>query len=252
MMRPLIILAFLLISHAAFAKSPEPSARQILERAFEAQGGAAWAQVRTLKLSGHAIFYPKGTHENPLIAERYIMLREFDPGREIAHGPDGKIRIEYFSNATPVFQVAYDGSVTTTEKGEMPAADADKFWASNFGFGIIRQALKPGFILTRLPNDKVDGFSVYMLKITDPKGQDTLFGFDQKTHYIRRAGFMTPRGWHERTYTDFMVLKKPRWVQARHIRLTYNGVLANELFWRDVKINEVMPTGSFRISAIAK
>ncbi len=252
MLRHIIFIILLLFALPAQVKSSEPNARQILERAFESQGGDAWAQVRTLKLSGHAKFYPKGTYDNPLIAERYIMLREFDPNRIVAHGPDGKIRIEYFSSGVSVFQVAYDGKVTTTEKGEMPAADADKFWANNFGFGIIRQALKPGFTLTRLPNDKVDGFPVYMLKITDPKGQDTLFGFDQKNYYIRRAGFMTPRGWHERSYNDFIVLRKNRRVQARHIRLAYNGVIANELFWRDVKINEEIPEASFQIAPVAK
>jgi hypothetical protein len=247
-MKRFLIFLITLLSFQGYIFAKEPlTARQILERTFEAQGGAEWANVRTLMLSGDAIFYPKGTYEGVVIAERYIMLREFDPTRESAHGPEGKIRIEYFSKGVPIFQVAYDGAITTTEKGEMPAADADKFWANNFGFGIIRQALKPGFILTRLPDDKVDGYPVYMLKITDPKAQDTFFGIDQGNFYIRKAGFMTPRGWHERVYADHRVLKNPRWVQARHIRLTYNGVLANELFWRDVKINQAMPPEAFRI-----
>ncbi len=234
---------------AAPVRAAEPlSARAIIEQTFEAQGGAEWATVHTLVLSGDAIFYPRGTQESAVRATRYAMWRQMDENRTSAHGPDGRVRIDSFVGPTPMFQVAFDGTDTTTEKGVVPPLEADKYWASAFGFGIIRQALKPGFTLVRLPDDKVDGKPVYVVRIVDPAGQETLFGVDQKTFWIRRAGFMTPKGWHERVYDDFITLKNPRWVQARHIRLSYNGVINNEVFWRDVKINAVIDPAVFRIA----
>lgn len=240
--------------HAASTQSvaktpadPALSARQILERAFEAQGGDDWANVRSLKLSGENIFYPGGTNDGRVVADRYVMWRVMDPDRAVAHGPDGKVRIDSFVGTRPMFQIAYDGRQTTTPAGVMPEAEARALWASNFGFGIIRQALKPGFALTRLPDDLVDGHPVYMLRITDPAGQDTLFGIDAASYAIRKAGFTTARGWHERIYSDFTAFTNPRWLQAQRVRLYYNGVLQNDLNWREVKVNPALPDAVFRL-----
>jgi hypothetical protein len=49
--------------------------------------------------------------------------------------------------------------------------------------------------------------------------------------------FMTPRGWHERHYDDFVRLKNPDWLQARSVSLFYNGVKANTVFWKTTKVN---------------
>jgi hypothetical protein len=48
----------------------------------------------------------------------------------------------------------------------MPKAEADAYWASNFGFGIIRSALKPGFRLERAPDAEVGGHPVHGSLIT--------------------------------------------------------------------------------------
>jgi hypothetical protein len=236
----------LLLSGAA---KPDLSARQILERAFEAAGGADWANVRTLYLHGHGIFYPKATQGEAVRAESYTMWREMDLNRASAHGPDGKVKIFAVAGGKPFISVAYDGVDTYTADGKMDPAKAASYWAGNFGFGIIRQALKPGFDLTRLPDDLIDGHASYMIMIKDPTGEQTLFGIDAKSFAIRKAGFNTPKGWHERIYDRFWKNKNPRWLQAGHIRLYYNGVKANELFWTEVKVNPEMPEGTFRLEA---
>ena len=96
-----------------------------------------------------------------------------------------------------------------TDKGVIPKEQADAFWASNFGFGIIRHAGKRGFVAQRLPDDAVDGNPSYMVELTDPTGAKSLFGVDEKTFAIRMVGFRTPKGWHVRTYKDFVTLEKP-------------------------------------------
>ncbi len=229
------------------AAKPDLSARQILERAYEAHGGADWANVRTLYLHGHGIFYPKGTQDAALRAESYSMWREMDHNRTAAHGPDGKVKIIATANSKAFISIAYDGVDTYTADGKMDPAKAANYWAGNFGFGIVRQALRPGFELTRLPDDIIDGHASHMIMIKDPKGEQTLFGIDAKSFAIRKAGFNTPKGWHERIYDRFWTSKKPRWLQAGHIRLYYNGVKANELFWTEVKVNPPMPEATFRL-----
>jgi hypothetical protein len=237
--------SLLLVCVAMTAHAMDP--REIMQRAYEAQGGDEWANARTLRLEGEGWFYPKGLAEPKTIAERYTMWRVFDPNRQEAHGPDGKVRVEAYTGGKLMFQVGFDGTTTWTEKGPVPEEQAKTFWASNFGFGIIRHVLKPGFVLERLPDDKVDGFPVYMVRITDPTKQVTLFGIDQKSFVIRKAGFNTPRGWHERLYSDFYKLKNPRWLQSGHVRLYYNGVKSNEIFWRKAVVNEPLPDSLFTL-----
>jgi hypothetical protein len=136
-----------------------------------------------------------------------------------------------------LFEVGFDGTTTWTEKGVMPKAEADAYWANNFGFGIIRQALNDGFRIERAPDTNVEGHPVRMIRIIDPNGTRTLFGIDRDSHYIRYMGFATPRGFHVRTYDDFVMLDNPRWLQAREVSLYYDGVKANTVYWKTVSVN---------------
>lgn len=215
---------------------PSSGARGILGAPKEL-AGKAWVEARTLVLAGSAIFYGPSGAAPRTRADDYRMWRVYDPARTVAHGAEGKVRIVARSGGRLVFTVGYDGVTTWNEKGVIPKAEADAFWAANFGFGIIRHAREPGFKAERVPDDRVDGHPVYMIRLTDPTGGATLFGIDQQSHAIRYMGFATPRGWHERIYDDFEQLQNPRWLQARHVTLRYNGVKANEVFWTTTRVN---------------
>jgi hypothetical protein len=214
-----------------------PDGVTILRWAAEAHGGEQWQKVRTLVLEGRAEFWgPNGAAPRSR-AERYAMWRVFDPERQAAHGAEGQVRIVAESSGRLMFTVGYDGQTTWTERGITPQAEADTFWANNFGFGIIRHAHKPGFRAERVADGVAGADAVYLVRLTDPQGGTTLFGVDQKSHAIRRMGFVTPRGWHEREYDDFVQLESPRWLQARRVTLTYNGVRQNVLHWHRWVIN---------------
>lgn len=236
-------LALLLLPVPALAQPADADARTIVARAFEAAGGERWAKARSLELKGRAVFY--GTGPDPrAVADDYRMWREFEEERTNAHGEAGKVRIEARSGGARMFLVGSDGVVSFNEKGIIPKAEADKFWASNFGFGVIRSALGPGFKLERLPDDDVGGHPTFTVRVTDPAGTATLFGIDQASHFIRLAGFATPSGWHVRTYDDFVA--GDGWTQARTVTLYYNGVIANQVFWTDWKVNAPVAAALFR------
>lgn len=166
------------------------------------------------------------------------MHRAFDPNRVAAHGAEGKLRIEVSNKGKRLWVVGYDGATTWTDKGIVPKDEADRTWASNFGFGIIRHALKPGFVSERLADGNIDGHRVYMVRLTDPSATESLFGIDSKSYAIRMVGFYTPRGWHVRTYDNFFRPRSiPKWLQAGKVTLTYNGVKQNEIHWSSVEIN---------------
>lgn len=243
MLRYLVTLFAILAVQPVLAEEPDGS--QILAMAREAAGGDGWANAKSLTLSGTAIFYGSNGHKPRSIASDYRMWRIFDPDRDIAHGADGKVRIIAKNDEKTLFEVGFDGETTWTERGITPKAEADKFWASNFGFGIIRQADKPGFVATRLPDDSIAGHALYMVELTDPKGGKTLFGIDQKGGMIRKMGFRTPRGWHVRTYGDFVTLDNPRWLQARHVTLYYDGRKSNEVFWKNTVVNSEIDAAVF-------
>jgi hypothetical protein len=250
-MHRLIRAAFVAPAALVIAAAPAetPDAQTIIARAFAAAGGESWANARTLVLEGRAVFYgPEGAAPRST-ADSYRMWRVFDPGRQAAHGAEGKVRIDARSGDRLLFQAGFDGVETWNEKGPVPKAQADAFWASNFGFGIIRHARKPGFTLARLPDDSVGAHPVYTVRLTDPAGTATLFGIDKTSYAIRRMGFASPRGWHERVYDDFEKIERPRWLQARHVTLYYNGVKANEVFWTRTQVDVPIEPGLFAAPA---
>jgi hypothetical protein len=218
-------------------KPDSPDGAAVLQLAQTAAGGDAWAQVKTLMLAGRAEFWGPSGAAPRSAADSYVMWRVFDPDRAAAHGAEGKVRIIAKSGETLMFTVGFDGQTTWTEKGITPATEAQAFWASNFGFGIIRHAHKPGFKAERVADGLLNGRALYMVRLTDPQGGVTLFGIDQQNHAIRSIGFTTPRGWHERHYDDYVQLRNPDWLQARKVTLYYNGVKSNVVYWDRWDIN---------------
>ena len=233
----LIPLVMLMAASPPPVATDVPDGPAILERATEAAGGEGWAKARTLILDGHAVFYGPTGAAVRTTADQYHMWRVFDPSRAAAHAAEGKVRIVATDHGRTIFTVGYDGTTTWNERGVVPKAEADAFWAANFGFGIIRHARDAGFKAERVPDDSIDGRPIYKVRLTDPQGGVTLFGIDRTSYAIRSMAFATPKGWHERIYDDFETLKNPRWLQARHVTLYYNGVKANEVFWTKTKVN---------------
>jgi uncharacterized protein (DUF1330 family) len=238
------------IEQVAPPPAPAPAAnleaQAILQRAVEAAGGEAWLNPKTLTMKGRATFWGPDGAQARRVADDYRMWRVFDPNRSASHGAEGKVLIRAASAGKTLFEAAYDGAVTWTERGITPKGEADAYWASNFGFGIIRHAAKPGFRLERVADDEASGRPLYKLRLTDPQGGQTLFGIDQQSHAIRTMEFMTPKGWHKRVYDDFILLQDPRWLQARKVTLFYNGVKQNEVIWDEVKVNAPVNDAMFR------
>ena len=233
----LMLLALLAFLPTLATAADSPDGETILARAAEAHGGAGWANAKTLVLEGRAVFWgPTGATPRST-ADDYRMWRVFDPGRTVAHSAEGKVRIVSKSKGVQQFTVGFDGTATWNERGVIPKAEADVFWASNFGFGIIRRAANPGFKAERVADDVIGSHKLHIVRLTDPAGGVTLFGVDQRSYAIRTMGFMTPKGWHLRTYDDFAALKNPRWLQARTVTLSYNGVKANTVYWTRTVVN---------------
>lgn len=243
-MRMVMLAGLIALASPAQADRPDESARAILEQAVAVAGGETWLNPSTLYFAGRAVFYAPDSAEPRSIADDYRMWRAMNPDRTTAHRADGKVRITARSGGRLLFEVGYDGTTTWTEKGVMPGDQADAYWASNFGFGIIREALKPGFRVERAPDRDIGGHEVALIRVVSPDGAATLFGIDQQSHYIRYMGFVTPRGFHERHYDDFIRLPSG-WVQAREVTLFYNGVKANTVYWREVKPGEAIDPSLF-------
>ena len=244
MRRVLLTLALILAAPLA-AAAPQQEPRAIIAAAVETAGGEVWLNPATLMLTGSADFYAPDRSGPLRHIDDYRMWRAMDPNRTVSHGADGKVRITARMEGKLVFEVGYDSAITWNDKGIVPKAEADAYWASNFGFGIIRQALKQEFKLERAPDRTIDGHALDMVRVIDPAGQATLFGIDRESHFIRYIGFATPRGWHERIYDDFVLLQNPRWLQAREVTLIYNGVRQNTVHWRNAVVGQPIDPALF-------
>lgn len=251
-MRRVLLSWCLLFAAPQACAAPTPEPREIILAAVEAAGGEVWLNPATLVLTGSADFYAPDQSAPVRHVDDYRMWRAMDPNRTVSHGADGKVRITARSGGKLVFEVGYDGTTTWNDKGEVPKAEADAYWASNFGFGIIRQALRDGFRLERAPDRAVDGHALDMVRVIDPAGQATLFGIDRESHFIRYMGFATPRGWHERVYDDFVLLQYPRWLQAREVTLFYNGLRQNTVHWRNSVVGQPIDPALFAAPKGAK
>ncbi len=224
-------------------ENPALTARTIVERATLAAGGESWRRPTSLYLEGYGTFY--AADGTPLINESHRMWRVYPSFKPDAHNADGKVRIESIRGGQVVNYSAFDGVRTYGLNGLMPPSAADTQWAENFGFGVIRFALDDGYKLARQPDDLVDGQPVYRVEVTGANGSKTTFGIAYRSYQILSVGFSTPRGWHERIYSNFYAKRGVNWVQPGRVRLYYNGVKQNEIVWRDFRINEIMPDSLF-------
>lgn len=208
---------------------------EIITRAHKASGGLTWARPQSLAKEGYAVYYQGGQsrrHENHKVWRIY---------EDSVSGSDGKVRILSVRGDNPVINISYDGRTTYTDKGPQPRTEADKGWSSNFGFGVIRNALSTGYGLERLPDDLIDGKPAFMVKVLDPSGGETTFGIAHNNYKILKVGFETARGWHERIYSDFYSNPDDEWVQPGRERLFYNGEKSNEVIWERYSLNQQFP-----------
>ncbi len=247
----LLAMLALLAANAANAEAPplefpdELTAVDIIERAYAHAGGDEWVNPRSLLMEGYGLFW-RGTAAS-VRYEPYRMWRVYPERKDAAHAADGRVRIEAFLDDEIVFQIAFDGERTYNQDGPLDdQADSDR-WASNFGFGVIRHALDDGYAVARLADDAVDGAPAYTVRITDPAGDTTLFRIRQADFAVVSVGFDTPRGWHERIYSDFFRNEADGWLQPGRVRLYYNGEKANEIFWTRFSIGEDYPPELFRL-----
>lgn len=242
-------LATITSANAAAPADATLSGSAIVSRAHEVAGGAAWQRPLTLHLRGRAIVYENGVLATRTVADHYEMWRVFRAWNTTAHNPSGKVRIDAYSGGRTLFQIAYDGTNTYNQNGLVPGAKASVEWSEAFGFGIIRFALDKGFSITRLADDQVEGHPSFNVSVRDPAGSTTLFWIDSKSYAIRKVGFDTPRGWHERIYSDFKYHEHPHFQQATRVRLFYQGALTNDITWEKYEVNAPIADSVFVIDA---
>lgn len=246
-----------LAAHAAFAAHGEDSpgddgreldGAEIVARAVEAAGGDAWQHPRTLYLEGEMWLYRDGLLEAETHADDYRMWRAFPEASEAAHAASGKLRLEARSGDELVFLASFDGRHTYDRHGRVEDERAAEQWSSAFGFGILRYADRKGFRVLRLADDQVAGYPSHFIEVIDPAGGRTVFGIDRESYAIRKVGFATPRGWHERVYSGFEWHEDPPFRQPGRVRLYYDGRKTNEVRWHDYRVNAPIADEIFILS----
>lgn len=225
------------VAASAAADDGALDARGIVALAHAAAGGDSWKRPRTLHLTGHAVLHGDGTAASRTEVGHYEMWRVFPAWNRAAHGANGKFRLDARAGGAPLFQIAFDGVDTWNQDGRVEQAAASREWSENFGFGIIRFALDEGFTLTRMADDQVDGHPAWTVRVDDPEGGRTLFWIDQAVHSVRKVAFDTPRGWHERIYSEFYMVESPRFQQPGRVRMYYDGALVSDIRWTQAVVD---------------
>ena len=224
------------------------SGREIVLRAYAANGGETWRRPRTLRLSGWSVVYPEGRMAGATVIDDYRMWRVFPAEGGAAHQANGQVRFEGRADGERLFLISYDGETTVTGRGPLALADADRRWSAAFGFSVIRFAADDGFATERLADTNVDGRRAFVVRVTDPANSETVFAIDQETYAVLRVGFATPEGWHERVYSDFFWVEAEgggRFRQPGALRLVYDGVVEREIRWTEAEVNVALDPALF-------
>jgi hypothetical protein len=242
----------LLLSIVAQAQTNELTPLAIVERAVEAAGGEAWARPKTLQLRGAATFYWQGERREEIHVPIYKMWRIFPSENNAAHQANGKVRFDAFipenGGDKLYFQIAFDGQNTYAEYSKEAERDRESSrWENAFGFGILRFARDPNFTLLRMADDQIEGHDCYFVRVIDPKKNVTDFGIDKGDFAIRSVGFKTPRGFHQRIYSDFKWHRNPKFRQPTRVRLYYDGVKWTDIHWKEFEIDKPIADETFTL-----
>lgn len=221
------------------------TAVEIIEHAYEHAGGDEWVNPTSLLMEGYGLFW-RGTKDY-VRYEPYRMWRVYPGVKKDAHAADGRVRIEAFRDGAVVFQLAFDGELSYDRSGPLEDQPDSERWASNFGFGVIRHALDEAYTVSRLPDDYIDAAATYTVQVTDPVGGKTLFSIRRGDFAIVSVAFDTPRGWHRRIYSQFFRNGEDGWLQPGRVRLYYDGVKANEIYWTRFETGESYPLELFQL-----
>ena len=222
------------------------TARQIVERAHAAAGGDAWLAAGTNVMRGDANLCRDGDPARCVHADRYEMYRVYPTELKAgAHAGSGKFRLDAYAGDRLIFRIAYDGERSYDQNGPVPPERASNDEASAFGFSAIRFALQPGFEVERLTDDQVEGRPCHFVRVTDPTGTRTVFGIDQSSFAVRSAGWQTPKGFHQRVYSDFYTVGRDRFVQPGRVRHYYDGVKSADIRWTSAEIGAPIPDAMF-------
>lgn len=216
---------------------PDASADRILAFAAESSGGDAWLHADTNVMSGHAVLCRDANPARCTTADRYVMYRVYPRELRSAHAGTGKFRLDALANGKVLFQIAFDGTRSYDQNGPVPPERAANDEANAFGFSAIRFARTPGFRTERLTDDDVEGRPCFVVRVVDPGGTATLFGIDREDGSIRLAAWKSPRGWHQRLYSDFYWVEKPGFRQPGRVRLYYDGLKTVDIRWTNASID---------------
>lgn len=243
-MRKILILLLALIATPAFAQDAL-TARQIMERAFEGAGGDSWRYPGTIHLIGRYFDYKQGIE--PVLYEPYELYRVQPENHPRGHVADGKIRVSSYKDGKPNLQIAFDGEKTYDMNGPTGQGADAPFWRLTMGFGMLRFALDPDYSLDRLPDDSVDGEETWTVKVTDTVGEFTNVSVRKSDARIVRIVFATPRGLHDRIFSEFFTKPGVKWVQPGRVRSYINGIKEAEFTYSDFEIGKPMDDRLFVI-----
>ena len=231
-------------AHAA-ADGDALSARDIVARAHQAAGGQAWLRAGTNVMRGHAELCRDGRPDACVKADRYEMYRVYPVELRQAHAGSGKSRLDARSGDRVLFQMAFDGRRSYDQNGPVDGPRAESDEGTGFGFSAIRFALEDGFRVERLLDGDVGGRPTHTVRVTDPAGQKTLFGIDRESFHILSAAWQSPRGWHERRYSEFYRVGTEGFLQPGRVRHYYEGVKSVDIHWTSAEIGNAIPDATF-------
>lgn len=226
------------------AASAEVSAAlSLVRQAIAAHGGEAFHRPRSIQLKGRAIYHPMDQSPDVVI-DQLTITRVVPQASTSARQPGGKLRAEAWVGGKVFFRQGYDGTRFWADISGQAQPVAEYLQLDrHFGFGIIRFAETPGFVVEQHPDGEVEGRPAFHISITDLEKRRTDFWIDKETRLIHKVAFDTPSGHHERIYWPYDLSEQVR--EARHVKLLFKGHKLFDVMWESVRYNQDFPDEFF-------
>lgn len=228
---------------AAKSTADASPALSLVRQTIAAHGGEAFHRPRSIQLKGRAIYHPMDRSPDVVI-DQLTITRVVPQASTSARQPGGKLRAEAWVNGKVFFRQGYDGTRFWSDISPQAQPVAEYLQLDrHFGFGIIRFAETPGFVVEQHPDGAIDGRPAFHISITDLEKRRTDFWIDKETRLIHKVAFDTPSGHHERIYWPYDLSEQVR--EARHVKLLFKGHKLFDVMWESVRYNQDFPEEFF-------
>lgn len=221
-----------------------PAARQLLDQAIQALGGAAFLTAKTLSTEGRAFSITDG------VAQGFVKYQsdvEFPDKRRLSYGFNSKKGVTLINNGGKGWEIDRYGTIEQNDKRIQQWELSNRYSLEN----LLRQRIhEPGMLIQNAGTDFVDNLPAQVIEILDARQVRLKLYLNSQTHLPIRIAYqiLNPQTHQWDEYADvYADYRDVEGVQTpMHVVRYLNGDRVSETFRLQARYNQTFPAGFFQ------